>query len=49
MDLVEDSRGRPMALFTSPTILSRIVKESPPGTFAPVGIEARDPLAGLAA
>ncbi|CAN5757976.1 peptide chain release factor 3 [soil metagenome] len=49
VDLVEDSRGRPMALFTSPTILSRVVKESPPGTFAPVGIEARDPLAGLAA
>jgi peptide chain release factor 3 len=49
VDLVEDSHGRPLALFRSETILARVLKEAGPGALEPVGMDARDPLAGLAA
>jgi peptide chain release factor 3 len=45
ISLVEDSRGRPVALFQSAVALSRLIEQSPPGTLEPVGIDASDPLA----
>jgi peptide chain release factor 3 len=49
VDVVEDSRGRPLALFRSLAVLARALKDSPEGHLAPVGIDAGDPLPGWAA
>jgi peptide chain release factor 3 len=48
VELVEDSRGRPLALFRSEAVLSRVGEEVGPGVLEPVGLDARDPLAALA-
>lgn len=45
--LVEDSRGRPVALFQTPVALQRLVDHAPPGLLARIGIDAGDPLASL--
>lgn len=45
--LVEDSRGRPVALFQTPVALQRLVEHAPPGLLAEIGIDASDPLASL--
>ena len=45
VDLVEDSRGRPMALFRSRAILARVLDDHGAGALASVGLDARDPLA----
>jgi peptide chain release factor 3 len=47
VDIVEDSRGRTLALFRSEAILSRVLQEAGPGVLEPVGIDARDPVAWL--
>jgi peptide chain release factor 3 len=48
VSLVEDSRGRTVALFESPVSLARVVDRAPAGVLVPVGIDAGDPLASIA-
>ena len=49
VSLVEDSHGRPLALFESAFALSRQLEDAPAGLLVPVGIDAGDPLAEFAA
>jgi peptide chain release factor 3 len=49
ISFVEDSRGQTIALFESATTLQRALDKAPPGRFVPVGIDATEPLAALAA
>jgi peptide chain release factor 3 len=44
VSLVEDSRGRTVALFESPVSLARVLERTPAGVLVPVGIDAADPL-----
>ena len=49
VSLVEDSRGRTVALFSSLAVLQRLVEAGPPGSLVPVGLDASDTLGGVAA
>ena len=49
VSFVEDSRGRTVALFQSPVTLARLLERGPAGLLVPVGIDAADPVAGVAA
>ena len=49
VSFVEDSRGRTLALFESTFTLARLLEDAPPGILVPVGIDAADPLAEIAA
>jgi hypothetical protein len=46
---MEDSAGRTVALFESRFTMERTLEKAPPGLLVPVGIDASDPLAGVAA
>ena len=49
VSFVEDLRGRTLALFESTFTLARLLEDAPPGLLVPVGIDAADPLAEIAA